>query len=113
MSELKTAIEKMLNAADIVVGYNLPFDLGMLELNGIKLPFEKTRYVDIMLPFAKVFGEWSDYFQDYKWQKLITCAHYYGYQGAGWHDSMADVRATLYCYRAMLFRGDLEMLRER
>ena len=89
MFELKTKIEKLLNETDIVVGYNLRFDLRMLELNGVKLPFDKTRYVDIMVPFAIVFGEWSDYFQDYKWQKLITCAHYYGYKGDGWHDSMA------------------------
>lgn len=27
--------------------------------------------------FAEIYGEWSDYFGEYKWQKLTTCAAYY------------------------------------
>lgn len=108
MSELKEKIEALLYNADIIVGYNLPFDLRMLSQNGVELPSEdKVKYVDLMIPFAEIYGEYNDYFGDYKWQKLITCAHYYGYTGDGWHDSLADVRATLYCYRKMLDRGDL------
>lgn len=108
ISELKDEIEDLLYSADIIVGYNLPFDLQMLKQNGIDLPPEdKVKYVDLMIPFAEVYGEYNDYYGDYKWQKLITCAHYYGYTGDGWHDSLADVRATLYCYRKMLDRGDL------
>ena len=42
----------------------------------------------------------DDYYESYKWQKLTTCANYYNYN---WgddtaHDSLADCRATLYCY---------------
>lgn len=106
LNDKKADIEGLLNEAGIIVGYNLPFDLRMLEQNGIKLP-DKRKYVDLMIPFAAVYGEWNDYFEDFKWQKLITCARYYGYQGGGWHDSLEDVRATLFCYKEMLKRGDL------
>lgn len=106
LQDKKADIEGLLNDASVIVGYNLPFDLRMLEQNGINLPQEK-KYVDLMIPFAAVFGEWNDYFQDFKWQKLITCARYYGYDGGGWHDSLEDVRATLYCYKEMIKRGDL------
>lgn len=108
IDELKDEIENLLGSADIIVGYNLPFDLQMLRQNGVKLPSkDEVKYVDLMVPFAEVYGDWNDYWENYKWQKLITCAHYYGYTGDGWHDSLADVRATLYCYQKMLECGDL------
>lgn len=108
MSEVKERIEALLRQARAIVGYNLPFDLDMLYHNGVELPKETdVEFIDLMVPFAEIYGEWSDYFDDYKWQKLITCAKYYGYQGDGWHDSLADTKATLYCFKAMLKNGDL------
>lgn len=80
----------------------------MLWHNGVILPSEESvEYIDLMVPFAEIYGEWSDYFLDYKWQKLMTCAKYYGYHGDGWHDSLADTRTTLYCFKAMLANGNL------
>lgn len=108
MMDLKGKIEDILNNANIIIGYNLPFDLCMLRQNGIDLPpKDYVKYVDLMIPLAKIYGEYNDFFQDYKWQKLITCAEYYGYEGDGWHDSLVDVRATLFCYKAMLKQGVL------
>ena len=40
------------------------------------------------------------YFGDYKWQKLSTAASYYGYKFKA-HDSLEDVRATLYVYKKL------------
>ena len=56
--------------------------------------------VDVMMDFAPIYGEWSEYHDDYKWQSLSTCAAYFGYD---WgedkvHDSLADCKATLFCY---------------
>lgn len=108
MPEVKESIEALLNESKVIVGYNLPFDLGMLQHNGIKLPSEQdVEFIDLMRPFAEVYGEYSLVYGDYKWQKLITCAKYYGYEGDGWHDSLADTRATLYCFKAMLANGNL------
>lgn len=53
-----------------------------------------------MLEFAKEYGEWNEYFGDYKWQKLSTAASYYGYKFKA-HDSLEDVRATLYVYKKL------------
>ena len=108
MSEVKEKIETLLWQSKAIVGYILPFDLGMLYHNGIDLPSEEdVEYIDLMIPFAEIYGEYSLVYGDYKWQKLITCANYYGYQGDGWHDSLADTKATLHCFKAMLANGDL------
>lgn len=108
MPKVKKEIEELLAKAKVIVGYNLPFDVGMLEQNGVNLPSAKeVEYIDLMVPFAGIYGEWNDYFGDYKWQKLVTCARYYGYAGTNWHDSLADTKATLYCFKRMLQEGDL------
>jgi DNA polymerase-3 subunit epsilon len=50
-----------------------------------------------MFDFAEYYGEWNDYFQSFKWQKLSMCAYYFGYEFNA-HDSLEDVKATLHCY---------------
>lgn len=88
MSEVKESIETLLGQSKAIVGYNLPFDLNMLYHNGVELPSEdEVEYIDLMIPFAEVCGEWNDYYQDYKWQKLVTCAGYYGYDGGSYDDN--------------------------
>ena len=95
-------IQNLINAADLVVGYNIDFDLGFLRQAGVSIPKEAVIY-DVMTAFAEIYGEWNEYFHDYKWQKLQTCAEYYGYTGDGsFHDSLEDVRATLYCFYKIL-----------
>lgn len=59
-----------------------------------------------MLEFAPIYGEWSDYFGDYKWQKLTTCTEYFEYIYPP-HDALADVRATLFAYK------EIEALKEK
>ena len=107
--ERKKEIEAILHGAKIIVGYNLPFDRNMLIQNGIFVPAkEKTRYLDLMRPFAKTFGEKSAKNPKlFKFQKLITCAKYYGYTEEGWHDSLADTKATLYCFWKMVEDGSI------
>lgn len=106
LSEINGRIENLLTNASLIIGYNLPFDLQMLSQNNIRLPFTR-KYLDLMIPFSRRYGEWNEFFQDWKWQKLKTCAEFYGYKENSWHDSLADVKGTLYSFFAMAEEGSL------
>lgn len=87
----------------MIVGYNsISFDNGFLERAGIVIPETALQY-DVMIEFAPIYGDWKEKYGDYIWQKLSTCASYYGYHGEGsFHDSLEDVRATLHCFHCMI-----------
>lgn len=101
IKEYLSDIQEIINKADVIVGYDIGFDLSFLDAAGIKIS-ERTVVEDVMLDFASIYGEWNDYYQQYKWQKLTTCATYFGFDweltGAHAHDSLADCHATLYSY---------------
>jgi len=94
-------IQNIIQNSKIIIGYNLvKFDLRFLKRAGISVP--EIPVYDVMLEFADIYGEWHSYYENNKWQKLVTCAKYYGYPNLdNLHDSLEDVKATLYCYRCM------------
>ncbi len=95
-------ITAIIQAAKTIIVYNAGFDLPFLSVSGID--FNKdTKVVDVMLDFAKVYGEWNDYYESYKWQKLTTAAAYYHYDWSkgGAHDALADCYATRHVYQKM------------
>ena len=95
-------INHILSQADVIIGYNHKhFDLKFLENIGCKIK-DTAVLIDLMPIFAEIYGEYSEHYEGYKWQKLSTCAEYYGYEWEGKaHDSLADCLATLYCYEKM------------
>lgn len=97
----KKEIEKILTDADLIVGYNLQFDIRMLKQNGIKFT-EDYKLCDIMLPFAAIYKEPDPKRPgQYRYQKLSKCAEYYGYKGSNYHNALGDCFATLYCFLKM------------
>ena len=97
MMDVLPAINAILANAELVVGYNSDkFDIPFLKNKGVVFPTNVTTS-DVMLVFAPIYGDWNDYHKSYRWQKLTTCAKYYGYEFKA-HDSLEDVRATLYCF---------------
>lgn len=65
--ELIPKVKGIFAAADLLVAYNNQFDLNFLEEWGIQAIGKKQ--FDVMLAFAREYGEWNDFFCDYKWQK--------------------------------------------
>ncbi len=104
-SEIET-INNIVKDSDIVVGYNTPFDVGFIEASGASMP-DNAEYYDVMQEFAPIYGEWSDKYGCYKWQKLTVCAAYFGYDWSSTkaHNSLADCLATLYCFNKIKANG--------
>ena len=101
LHELVPKLKGIFESCDTIIGYNILFDLSFLGF----LDFSERPIIDVMVDFAPIYGEWSDYHDDYKWQKLTTCARYYNFD---WnliqesaHNSLGDCYATLYCYKKM------------
>lgn len=101
LHELVPKLKGIFESCDTIIGYNTLFDLSFLGF----LDFSERPIIDVMDDFAPIYGEWSDYHGDYKWQKLVTCAEYYGFD---WnsikesaHNSLGDCYATLHCYNKM------------
>ena len=69
------------------------------------MDYSDKKVVDVMNDFAYVYGEYSEYYDDYKWQTLSTCADYYDFdwKTTGTHspDSLGDCLATLHCYKQL------------
>ena len=86
----------------MIVGYNGSFDLGFLE--GL-YSLENKQVIDVMELFAPIYGEVSEKYGGYKWQKLQNCADYFGYKFKT-HDSYEDAKATLYCYHKIMERKE-------
>lgn len=101
LHELIPQLKGVLESCDTVIGYNTGFVMSFLYF----LEYSGKEVKDLMLEFAPVYGEWMDSMQDYKWQSLGTCAHYYGFDWNSMEDyvssSLRDCYAILHCYRCM------------
>ncbi|WP_298486689.1 LPD11 domain-containing protein [uncultured Ruminococcus sp.] len=100
ISEKISEINAIIENADTIIGYNTQFDIGFLKANGAVVP--NVEMVDVMEDFAKIYGEWNDKRQGYKWQKLTRAAEYYGYDWSEHgkaHNSLGDCFATLHVYK--------------
>ena len=95
--ELKDDIQAIFDNASELIANNASFDISFLKASGIMFP--DCPISDPMIDFAKIKGEWNDYYENYKWQKLSTAAYYYGYNFDNLaHNSLEDVKATLIVY---------------
>ena len=72
----------ILRRAKTIVGYNVDFDFAFLEHAGFVVDMEQKVF-DVMFAFAEIYGEYNEYYGNYRWQKLSTCAAYYGYEWTG------------------------------
>lgn len=91
----KKQIQEIFDSVEIIIAYNATFDIRFLEKVGIDCCREQKEILDPMIDFAEIYGDFSEYHNSYKWQKLSTAAQYYNYQFKA-HDALEDVKATLH-----------------
>lgn len=94
----KASIEDALKDTELLVGFNLAFDLCFLHAAAIDVP--ACRYFDVMreyAPVAQVRGKYGRFL----WRPLHECARHYGVEFIP-HDALSDVQATMQCFTRML-----------
>ena len=86
-----------------IVAYNLAYDKRLmaqsLAIAGIKDEWEEIRKSSawgcVMLAYAEMNGDWSNYHQSFKWVKLVDACEKNDVKVKDAHDALGDVRMTL------------------
>lgn len=98
------AVQSLFDRTDKVVGWNVNFDLGFLEKEGVVIP-QTTKIIDAMEDFGRMYGPFSE--TNSRW-RLVSAADAVGYtfEGAP-HTALADALATrhLYLHVASIVKG--------
>lgn len=99
-TQVSPQILNLLYGRDLIV-YNAVYDRKMMHQSAEKAGLPKIEWKEItrwhcaMEAFAEVYGDWNDYRQSYRWQKLTTAAAYYGLSVQDAHSALGDCLMTL------------------
>lgn len=91
-----------------VVVYNAVYDRKMLHQSAEAAGINKTDWKVIsqwwcaMEAFAEIYGDWNDYRQSFRWQKLSRACRYYNIPVENAHSALADAQMTLEVCRRMI-----------
>lgn len=94
--EIRDRVNDILSRASLVIGYHINFDLDFMRAAGFEIP--DTDWCDVMEDFVPIYDNINH--TGGRWQKLTTCATFFGYNFVP-HDALEDAKATLYCCRAI------------
>lgn len=92
MVELYPRLLEILTDRTVYI-YNSDFDVRLIGQSiGKAMALENNIYIrDVMAPYSVYWGEWSEYHQAYKWQRLP----------GGDHSALGDCRAVLQLLKEM------------
>lgn len=79
-------------------GYSAYFDYDMIQYCCIKYDLKEinsSNIFDVMRQYANYWGEWNDYFQNCKWQKLTNACIQQGIEVNNSHSAIGDCKLTL------------------
>ena len=97
-----------------IVVYNAPYDLRIITQS--YFPYRKlrstidfdmmtdimgARWLDVMAPYAKHYGEWDTYRQSYRWQKLVNAVRQQGLRVVDAHSAIGDCLMTMALIKAV------------
>lgn len=90
-----------------VVTYNAKFDRYMMhcsdEAHKIAVTdyHEHAQWICAMEWYAEIYGDWDEYHQSYRWQKLSNALVQQGLLPSNAHDALGDCRMTLNLIRKL------------
>jgi len=110
--DVVVTIKGHLAGKDVIV-YNATYDRKMLHKSAEYAGIDKvnwksfSNWICAMEAFSPIYGEWNGRYGNFRWQKLITAASYYGISLAHAHSALGDCLMTLEVVRNMI-KGDTE-----
>ena len=100
LTDYTDELSKYFCEGNLIVGYNVNFDREMIIQSGVDFD-PNCEFFDVMESFARGRGEYVSALDGYKWVKLVECAKWYCYGKFQAHGSLADAKATLFCYKKL------------
>jgi DNA polymerase III epsilon subunit-like protein len=70
--------------------------------------YDRPQSYCAMESFAEFYGDYSEYWGNYKWQRLSTAANYFNVRVENAHNALADAKMALAVMRGMAFSEDKE-----
>lgn len=96
---VRTALVPLLSGKDVII-YNASYDYGMLWNTDRVWELPHVAYDDLFTPhcamlwYAQYYGEWNDYRQSYRWQKLTDACMQLGLPVENAHGALGDCLMT-------------------
>ena len=97
LDDLTPGLAAIMTGMTVVI-YNKDYDVSFLPESVINAAAKIKCCMD---RFAPIYGDWNDYYKNYKWQPLIVAANYVGHdwRGVAAHRALADCIATRAVWR--------------
>lgn len=102
---------ELIRGKDVIV-YNADYDVRMLYQSSAMVALPDIRWTYhakfhcAMLAFSEIYGDWNDYHQSYRWQKLSTACAYYKIPVTKAHSALEDCLSTLAVCKAMVTKTE-------
>ncbi|MCL4880490.1 MAG: 3'-5' exonuclease [Anaerolineae bacterium] len=99
-SEVAPQVRALLTGRDVIV-YNAVYDRKMMHKSAEAAGMEKidwkafSEWVCAMEAYAEYYGDWNDYRQSFRWQKLIDAARNCSVAVSNAHSALGDCLMTL------------------
>ncbi len=100
-------VRDILSAHDNLIVYNAKFDRHMMYSSDEHIGVDHVAWKELischcaMEAYAEYFGEWNEYQQSYRWQRLGAAARQMQITANNLHSALADCQTTLAIVQAM------------
>lgn len=105
-AQIAPKVREIVTGRDVVI-YNAVYDRKMMHQSAEACGIEKVDWKELanfwcaMEAYAEWYGDWNDYFKNYRYQKLTDAAQRFGVNTLEAHSALADCLMTLSVIKAL------------